>query len=798
MADHRDDFRFHDEPTEGSNRPLPPARTSDAGLPSTEVREPIPEFEEEIDLRDYLDVLLRRKWLVVTVLMAVFMTTLIVSLALTPIYKATGRLEFNLQPPKVTKFEEVVATQLQTREFMNTQTKLLTSVSLAQRVIDALDLAHNPAFNPDLEEDGSTGDSEPGFFSRLRSGLRSLFRRESAESGDDALYSEAEERQRLIEIFLDNLQVKAERDTTIMNIAFSSPDPALARDVVNTLIRTFIDWQMDKKISAAGLANEQLQKQIEIARIRLEKSEEELNRFAQKAGIVSLDSRLNLVYKQLEEINAALAKAQADRLAKEALYKQAKEGDISTLSVVINNELIQELQQQRIQLVAQYEDLLTIYKEEYPTVKRLKAKIDDITKKIRAEERRIFEGIKNDYLAAVKTEEALKQRAEEAKRRALELNDRATQYKILQREVATNKEIHQSLLQRAKEIDAAVGADISNIQVVDHAVLPVEPDKPKLKLNLLLAIVVGLMLGIGAAFFLEYLDNTIKGLDEISDRFGIPILGVLPEVGGNLAERLDRLVVTDPRAGFSEAIRTTRVSIQLSTAADGGTRSLLITSTNEGEGKSTIAANMAQAFAAAGDKVLIIDADLRRPRLHRVFSENGDRAGGLSEILSGTKKIEDVLRKTAMENLYFIPAGPLPPNPAELLASKRMRQLMEKFCSVFDRVIVDGPPSVGFADVLVLSSLVNGVILVSTIGRTHREALRLFKRSLVNINAKLLGTIVNRLDVQKRYGGYYYKYYKYYSYYYHPYSYGEEGDLESLPDVDDSAASLPEGGKEKR
>jgi capsular exopolysaccharide synthesis family protein len=764
------------DPTPGA---LTPAQPQSAPPPSTDVREPVPDFDEDPDLRDYLDVLLRRKWLVATVLLAVFTTTLIVTLAMTPVYKASGRLEFNLQPAKVTKFEEVVATQLQTREFMNTQMKLLTSASLAQRVIDALNLAENPAFNEDLETAGGASPSE-GILASLRTRLKELLGRGTpAGQGADA-FDEAEKRQRLLETFADNLEVQAERDTTIMNIAFSSPDPALARDVVNALIRTFIDWQMDKKIDAAGLANEQLQKQIEVARIRLEKSETELNRFAQKAGIVSLDSRLNLVYKQLEEINGALAKAQAERLTKEALYRQAAEGEVAALPMVITNELIQRLQQDRIQLVAQYEDLLTVFKEDYPAAKRLKAKIDDMTQKIQAEEQRIFRAIENDYRAALKTEEALRKRAEEAKTRALELNDKATQYKILEREVATNKEIHQALLQRAREIDATVGADISNIQVVDHAILPVKPDKPKLRLNLLLALVVGLMLGVGAAFFLEYLDNTVKNLDEISDRFGIPILGVLPEVDEKQQDGLDRVVTTNPRAGFAEAIRTTRVSIQLSTAADGGTRSLLVTSTNKGEGKSTIAANMAQAFAAAGDRVLLLDADLRRPRLHRIFSQNGDRAGGLSELLTGTKRLDDVLRKTDVPNLYFIPAGPLPPNPAELLASKRMRTFMEKCARAFDRIIVDGPPSVGFADVLVLSSMVNGVILVSTMGRTHRQALRLFKRSLANIRARLLGTIVNRLDVQKRYGGYYYKYYKYYSYYYHPYAYGDGDDVPKL------------------
>lgn len=747
--------------SDAENSSLPPAHPA-SNLPSTEFRELTPQFDDEIDLRDYIDVLVRRKWLIGAVLFAVFVTTFIVTLAMTPVYKATGRLEFSMQPPRVTKFEDMVVPQTQTREFMNTQTKLLTSDSLAWRVVEALDLVNNPAFNPAAEE------RDDGILSGLREGLANLLGRSSAEADVEA--DAAEVQQRLLKTFMDNLEVKAERDTTILNLAFSSSDPALARDAVNALIRSFISWQMDKKVGAAGLANEQLQKQVEVARVRLEKSEADLNAFAQKAGIVSLDSRMNLIYKQLEEINSALAVAHAQRLSKEALDIQTRESGVSAMPMVIDNTLIQDLRQQHVQLVSEYEDLLVVFKPDYPEARRLKAKMDDVARKISGEENRILQGIHNDYLASLKNEQSLRKQADLAKTQALELNDRATQYKILEREVETNKDIHQSLLQRGKEIDATVGTDISNIQVVDHALLPVQPDKPRIKLNLLLAIGIGLMLGVAAAFLLEFLDNTVKSMDELSDRFGITILGVLPEVQEQLRPRLDHLVVEEPRAGFSEAVRTTRVSIQLSTAAEGGTRTLLVTSTMEGEGKSTIAVNMAQAFAAAGDKVLIIDADLRRPRLHKVFPDSGPRSGGLSELLIGTKSLEEVLRSSGQKNLYFMPAGLLPPNPAELLASKRMRQYLEKLGTVFDRIIIDGPPAVGFADVLVLGSLVSGIILVTTLGKTHRQALRLFRRSLANINARLLGTIVNRLDVQSRYGGYYSKYYKYY---YHSYAYGD-------------------------
>lgn len=756
-----------------------PVSTFGSNLPSVDVRDPVPDFEDSADLRDYLEVVLRRKWLVLTFLFGVFLTSLVVSLSMKPVFKASGRLELRTSSPKVTKFEDVVTSQMQSREIFQTQIRLLQSGTLALRVLKKLNMLDVPS--PPSGEVGDQKAKAKGLIQKFQKSLGDSMRFSKSDvKPPDPLIVNLQREKGLQGWFLSNLEVQPERDTTLVGISFNSGDPAQARDVVNALIQEFIGWQMDKRIDASGSAKQQLEKQLEVARIQLEKAENNLNRFAQKAGIVSLSSNLNLVYFQLEEVNKALTGAQTERIGKEALYLQSQKSGVSSLPIAVESPMLQKLRTDYIGLAGQYQEMLTIFKDDYPKQKTLKARMQDIEKQITEEESRIQNSIKNDYLTALKREESLQNEAESKKTLALELNDRATQFKILEREVETNKLIHQSLLERSKEIDANVGTELGNIQVVEFATLPLAPFKPDVRRNLLLSIVVGLIGGIGLSFFLEYLDNTIKRIDEISDRFHIPVLGVLPLANPDEVSALDSLVRTKPKSGFSESIRTAKVSIQLSSSVDQPPRTLLITSTTASEGKSTIAANLAQAFATSDERVLIIDADLRRPRLHKIFTDgHGGRQKGLSQLLSGMCKVGEAIQKTEAPNLFFIPAGPIPPNPAELLASNRMRELLRTLGERFERVILDAPPAVGFADVLVLSNYVDGVILVSILGNTHREALRMFKKSLFNVRGNLLGCLVNKLNVGHHLGGYYYKYYKYYQYYYHS-AYGKTPETDGL------------------
>lgn len=733
-------------------------------LPSTDFRESVPDaFEEEINLRDYIDVLLRRKWIVIGALFLTFLSVLIFSLAARKQYMATGTLEVSAESQKLTKFEDVVNESVRSQEFVATQVALLKSQTLAERVAQVLNLKENPIFTGDAEKK----DDKPGMMAQFKTALRAFFQKDSEARPDSQLLAESMEEKKVVNFFVNNLTITPRRDSMIVDVSFISPSRQLSQDAVNHLMSEFIKWKMDQKGTSSETAREYLMQQIDRAKINLEDSEEKQNKFARKAGIVSMDSRLNSVLRQLEDINAALGQAESEFIAKETLYLQAKQDGPESLPQVLSSTLINDLKTEYAKNRSEYEQLTQIFHEDYPDVKTVKARMASIESRISAESQKIFNAIEYDYKTAKTKFESLRLDMEKKKQLALDLNERATQYTIMTREVETNKAIYQSLLERAKEIESMAGISPSNIQIVDRAALPIFPAKPNVPRNLMLAIVLGLMGGIGIAFTMEYFADTITNPEQISDRFQIPILGVLPLEAPSNDYPVERIFTRNPQSSMSEALRTLRVSIQLS-GSSANSRCIAVTSTAPGEGKTTVSANLAQAFAGAGEKVLLIDADLRKPRLHKIFqaASAANDGRGLSSFLAGVVN-DGFVAKTSVANLSLIPSGPIPPNPVELLASNRFFQLITKAGEDYDRIIIDAPPHLGFADVLVLSRKVGGVVLVSGIGETTRDGIRHFKKSILNVQGTILGCIVNKINLSQRYGyRSYYRYYKAYNYEY--------------------------------
>ena len=466
----------------------------------------------------------------------------IFTLASTKIYEATAVIEVNQETHQVTKFEEVLASKVQAREFYETPVELICSRAMINRVIDRLELLNHPVIVETLFGDGriNVGRRIREIFKSFMPGIE---KGKNGSTGSEDFVR----RQKVVEYITENLSAIPSRKSMLIDVAFRSPDRQLSLIVVNTLVEDFISWKMEQKLEASGIARDFLMLQIDRAKINLEKAEEQMNQFAKQAGIVSLDARLNSIYRHLEELNSAIAAAEANMIAKKAAYQQAiKDGHVN-VPRVLESRLIANLKDKYAELSSSYEDLKTTFHDDYPKAKNLKARLDSVAALIKAEEYGILMTIKSEYESAQEIVRAMEKRIELQKQMVLDLNDRATQYSIMAREVDTNKVIYQSLLQRAKEIESMAGVSSSNIQIVNRADLPFLPVKPNIKLNLLLSIVIGLLGGIGCAFVAEHFADIVTNPSEISDRFQIPLLGTIPySKRMNMASRIRFCAIHGP------------------------------------------------------------------------------------------------------------------------------------------------------------------------------------------------------------------------------------------------------------
>lgn len=704
--------------------------------------------EDEFNLRDYVDILFRRKWVILLSLLVSVLVVSLYCLTATRVYKAEAKIEISPENPKVITFEEVIALEPHQREFYETQFQLIKSRSLAKEVVETLNLGSYPEFKSEIQGNG-------GIISSLLTYLDGLLLIRETATDVEMGGGDAKSQEKLIDSLLARVDVKPDRRSRLVEISFESSDPKLSALVVNTLVDEYIDWMLDRKLVATKSARAFLERQLEQAKAKLEKAEEELNKFAKDMDIVSLDENLNLVYKQLAELNKASSEAETERLSKEALFKEVLAGNYSYLPQVMTDPTIQALNEELSKLRSRYDNESVIYGPNYPDIKQLAAQIKRIEDGIKRRADSIAESIRKDYQAAQRKEDMLRKRAEEQKKRVTELNERTIQYKILEREVETNKSIYQNLLQRLKETEVTSGIRATNIQVVDYATVPLSPFKPNVKLNLLLALMLGLVGGVSLAVGLEQLDGTIKDEEEVKKRFSVPFLGVVPLANSDDCREVEKATIENPHSLVAEAFRVIRTSIIYS-FADHAPKSLLVTSTQPLEGKTTAASNISLSMVQSGLRVLLIDADLRKPRLHKLFL-SGDNLFGLSTYLVGRIELEGVIKETNVAGLDIIPSGPIPPNPAELLGSSRMKELIELARGRYDHVVVDAPPVSCFADSRLISRVVDGVIIVTSVGITQRKVLQSSIEEIVRVRGKIIGAIINRLATSRgRYGYYYY------------------------------------------
>jgi capsular exopolysaccharide synthesis family protein len=729
--------------------------------------------DEESPIHRYLEVVLRRKKIIIAFFAIVLVSTLISTLMTVPEYKATAKLEISLENPKVVNFDQVVELETKSEEFYETQYLLLKSKSLAKLVVEKLNLAERQELEAKKQKPNIISKAMSSVKGLIRStlgGIKKMIVRpvDTGTSASEAAIAEVSKQDGLINGFLGELTIDPVGNSRLVEVNYVSNDRKFAADAVNTLADTFIEWILNRKLDATKQGRDFLRKQILEAQANLEHSEEKLNGFAKSNDIVSLDEKMNITYHTFSELNDALAKSETSRLEKESLYKHVLDGNIESLPLIMNDPYIQSLKGEHARANSEYSQLSATFKSGYPKVKELGARVAELQRKINEAETSIASSIKSDYEAALKKEETLRESYQKQKTLASALNDKSIQYNILKREVESNETIYNTLLQRLKETEVSSAIKASSIQVVDYAQIPVIPFKPNVTLNLLFACIVGLGGGVFMAFFLEFFDNTVKTSEEVRDKLRLPVLGGVFESNpaDSLGSPVEKSFLLDPRSHIAESFRTIRTSLLLSTPGK-PPRTILITSCFPAEGKTTVSINLASSFAQAGSKVLLLEADLRRPRIGTVLGNNGN---GLSSYLTGNSNLNEVISQGEIPNLYVLPVGLIPINPAELLGSNRMRELIRTLTEEYDYIIVDGPPALGFVDSHILSSLVDGVAVVVRAGKTPKNSIRELIDRLWSLKANFLGVIVNGVELNQN--SYYYKSYNYY--------YGEDDEKKKL------------------
>jgi succinoglycan biosynthesis transport protein ExoP len=717
--------------------------------------------DTEVHLLDYVKVIYKRRWIVVTTFTVVLLSVMVYTFTATPIYEAHVQILIEKENANVVNFKEAYEQNQIADDYYQTQYKILQSRALARRTLDTLKLWDDPWLNP-KEDDSLT--------------IGKVFRAPLAlvagwMGGTKAipapLADETQRESRTIDRFLAAVTVAPIRNSRLVDVKFDSPTPALSANVANAIARMYIEQNMEFKFLSSKEASDWLGQQLAGQRKLVEASEQALQRYREQNDAIALDDKQNIVVQKLADLNSAVTRAKTERISKEAMYQQlqASQADparLDTFPAILSNNFIQQQKSELADLQRQYAQLSEKLGDKHPEILKLKSAIQVSQNKLAGEVGKVVQSVRSEYQAALSQENSLVAALSQQKSEALSMNRKGIEYGVLERDAASNRQIFESLMQRTKETGISGELKTSNIRIVDAAETPRRPASPNTRNNLLLALFGGSTLAFGLAFFFEYVDNRIKSPDELKQHLRLPFLGMVPALFDKAIE--NALIGSNVPNNFSESFRAIRTNLLFSSTETTG-RSVVVTSTGPGEGKTLVASNLAVALAQAGQRVLIIDADMRKPRVHTVFSRA--QQPGLSNVLVGNAKASDAVHKTTVPGLWVMPAGLHPPNPAELLGSKRFKDFMLSLTQHFEWIIVDTPPVMAVTDSSIVAHQASGVVFVVGCEMTSRHAAQRALDQLEQAHAKFIGAVLNRVDLQ--HNSYYYSQYyrREYAEYYH-------------------------------
>jgi polysaccharide biosynthesis transport protein len=735
-------------------------------------------------LRDYLRVLIKRKWIVLGSMGIIFGASLIATLRTTPIYDAVGSIALNKPDPIMQGLRDATNSGADYYDptDLDTEVRILRSDLLALQVIKQLNLDQLPEF-------GGSGVKPSS----------------SLELTTEALQPDSARANSLLAGFKGNLRVMLEPNTRIIDIHYLSPDKELAAKVVNTLASTYIEQNFKTRFESTMQASDWLSKQLVDLQMKVETSQEKLVKYQKDHQILGIDDKQNITTAKLDELNKELTTAESERMQKESVYRLAEAGDTESAAAVAagasqdktsasTSALLEKLQEQKADLKIQVAQLSTQFGPAYPKLAQLNNQIQEIDSQLQIEMRKVAGRLRGDYMAALQRENMLRAALEQQKQQENKLNESAIEYSFLKRDFESDRTLYEGLLQKLKEAGVAAGLRSNNIRQVDMARTPGGPTEPNIPRNLGFGFCLGLTTGIGLAFLREGIDNTVRTPEQAQAISGLPSLGMIPLGSRNNSETASRglmvaaskeavelITQSRPQSQMSEAYRALRTSLLL-TSVGAPPKIILITSALPQEGKTTTSVNTATVLAQKGTRVLLVDADLRRPSIHKALGL-GPRSG-LSNVLTGGVSLPDAIsRSSVLPNLFVLPAGTPPPNPAELLASSQMVEVLAELRQHYDHIVLDTPPTLSVTDAVVLSTRADAVVLVIRCGQTTKPALRRSREILGQVNARVAGVLLNAVDLNSP--DYYY-YYEYQGKYGHRY-YDE--DMESETDSVRAASS---------
>jgi capsular exopolysaccharide synthesis family protein len=741
------------------NKIVPRENGSNGAVELLSMQSRLPAWElspREPHLYDYLLILRKHQWLILSFMLAVVTIVAIATFRMRPVYVATARIEMDRENANILPFQgsDSYDFMMDLENYIETQSKILTSETLALQTIRNSGLTARPEFSsPD-------GPSEAVAIGSLAN----------------------QKRPPELAGFLGSLSVKRVPNSRLMDVSFESTDPQLAARIVNAHIATYIEQNFRSRYDATTRATSWLTDQLEELKVKVQRAEDARIAYERQNQIWTLDDKQNITTQRLADVNKELTDAQSERMRKESLYEFAKSGNLDAVPQIQNNAGLMDVLKRRTEVSRDYNEALSQYGPNFPRVQRLQAQLKEVDDTVEKEKQRILSGLESDFREARQRETMLTQALDVQKGEANKMAEKLVEYNILKREAEANKTLYDGLMTKFKETAISQSLRSSNIRVVDPAMIPSTPARPAKARNVALAFLVGLVGGIGLALLREYLDNTVKTPDDVETLARLPSLAVVPQFAGSNGtakkqgllqgfaasngheKRIELVAQHLPKSQMSEAFRALRTSILLS-QADHPPQVILVTSALPREGKTTAAANLAVTLAQLGDRTVLVDADLRKPGVGRLLNLGSGKYAGLSSYLAGVSSLDLVtVPHPAIPNLAAIPTGPLPPNPADLLSSHKLADAIAELRTKYKFIVIDSPPVMAATDAVILSVQTDGVLLVVRSGETPKEAFTRTRDLLNSVKCRILGVVLNAVDSNAP--DYYY------SYRYYPYSYG--------------------------